>query len=331
MSSATYNNQILTRYLLGALPETETERLDELSTTDDEFADTLKSAEDDLVDAYVQGELSGTALRQFESYYLASPLRRQRVQFAQAFQNFGTKALVTEHAGGSRADHTHPAVGRKSSGGFSALMAALVARPALQWGLAVAALVLLIGGGTLLIQNVRLRQQMAQTQARRDEFQTRERELQTQLESQRGANAATEKELAQVRDERARLEEELKRAGKQPSEPVVASFILTPQLRGAEQTKTVTIPSATELVTMQLQLEPNEYSTFSAALIDQSSHRVLWRSGRVKARGTEGRKSVNVSFRADLLHPGIYQLRVSATSATGASDPISDYSFKVVR
>ena len=65
-------------YLLGALAESETEELDELSIADDGFAETLKQVEHDLIDAYANGELEGGDLAKFESYYLASPRRRER-------------------------------------------------------------------------------------------------------------------------------------------------------------------------------------------------------------------------------------------------------------
>jgi hypothetical protein len=58
---------LLVRYLVGALPDHETERLDELSVADDEFAIRLRAAEHDLVDAYVRGELSGETLDHFRS------------------------------------------------------------------------------------------------------------------------------------------------------------------------------------------------------------------------------------------------------------------------
>ena len=76
MSEDTTQNQVVTQYLLGALSRSETERLDELSFTDDEFAESLQSAEKDLVDDYVQGQLSETNLERFNSYYLSTPLRR---------------------------------------------------------------------------------------------------------------------------------------------------------------------------------------------------------------------------------------------------------------
>ena len=88
MNTKTYNNENLTAYLLGALPEADAEGFDELSFTDDDFASELSAAEKDLVDAYVNGELKGEKLQSFESYYLASPLRREKVEFARVFQQF---------------------------------------------------------------------------------------------------------------------------------------------------------------------------------------------------------------------------------------------------
>src|SRR5215471_10134871 len=72
------------QYLLGAAPEEQTELLDRLSVSDDDFARRLAVVEDDLVDAYVRGELSGETLERFRSFYLSSPLRREKVRFAEA-------------------------------------------------------------------------------------------------------------------------------------------------------------------------------------------------------------------------------------------------------
>ena len=76
-------DQQLVRYLLGLLPEEEAERLDEQSIVVDEFAARLQCVENDLVDAYVSGTLEGDILERFESFYLASPLRREKVKFAE--------------------------------------------------------------------------------------------------------------------------------------------------------------------------------------------------------------------------------------------------------
>ena len=75
----------LERYLLGLLPDEDAERLDEMSISDDEVAGRLRVVENDLVDAYVRGTLSGEKLERFESFYLSSDRRREKVRFARTF------------------------------------------------------------------------------------------------------------------------------------------------------------------------------------------------------------------------------------------------------
>ena len=85
MSSADkheYDEQLITRYLLGAVSGEEAERLDELSISDDEFAWGLNAIENDLVDGYARGELSGDTLERFKKFYLSSPKRLEKVEFA---------------------------------------------------------------------------------------------------------------------------------------------------------------------------------------------------------------------------------------------------------
>jgi len=78
-------DQPLVQFLLGLLPDEEAQRLDEASIVDDVFSARLRAAEDDLVDAYVKGTLADDMRVRFESAYLASPLRRERVAFAVRF------------------------------------------------------------------------------------------------------------------------------------------------------------------------------------------------------------------------------------------------------
>jgi hypothetical protein len=329
MSNSTNQDQLTTQYLLGALPEVERERLDELSVTSQEFADSLSASEKDLIDSYVQGELSGNMLAQFESHYLASPIRRERVEFAAAFQVFAKKQAVFD--GSSIRGQVD--LDRKRKGGRGSTLSIFGGWvPALQWGLAAAAIVLIVAGAFLLVQNARLRQQMSLEQAHRDELQQREMQLQKELDQQRASNTAIEQELAQVREERARMEEDLKKSGQLPaSGTAIFSFVLTPQLRGAGQAKSVSIPTNAGRVTMQLNLEPNDYQTFAVVLLDQSNHQELWRSGKLKASSRGDNRTLNVSFSAGLLKPQGYALQVSGISANGQSEVLSDYPFKVVK
>ena len=69
--------EVITDYLLKALPAEELERLDELSVTDDEFVDELRMVENELIDSYVCGNLTGKRLEQFKAAYLYGAEGRQ--------------------------------------------------------------------------------------------------------------------------------------------------------------------------------------------------------------------------------------------------------------
>jgi hypothetical protein len=329
MSNSTNQNQVITQYLLGTLPEVERDRFDELSITSQEFAEVLSASEKDLIDAYVQGELSGTMLAQFESHYLASPIRRERVEFAEAFQVFArTQRVFNDSSIRGQADLHR----ERKRGWLSTLSIFGEQYPALRWGLAVAVVIFVIAGAFLLLQNARLREQMSLEQAHRDELQQREMQLQKELDQQRASNTAVERELAQVREERVRMEEKPRKSVQPPaSSTAIVSFVLTPQLRGVGQAQTVSIPVNTGRVTMQLNLEPNDYQTFAVVLLDQSHHQELWRSGKLKAASRGDDRTLNVSFSAGRLKPQGYALQVSGISANGQSEVLSVYPFKVVK
>lgn len=132
----TPDDQILVRYLLGSLPEEQTERLDELSVSDDSFVWRLRAAENDLVDAYLRNELSGDTLERFRSFYLASAHRRDKVMFAEALLALGAQEP------------------RQSRRWFAA--PSMIPR----WGLASGIAAALLIAGVLLYQNGRLRNQV---------------------------------------------------------------------------------------------------------------------------------------------------------------------------
>lgn len=348
MNNPTVNNEIIVNYLLGSLPEAETERLDERSITDDEFAVALNAAEKDLVDAYVQGELTGAVLEKFHSYYLASPLRRGRLNFARAFAAQGEKHPTVQSATAPEEIPAELATTQRRSGWFGRSFFT-TPRLAWQWGFAVAAIAFFVAGSWLAFENMRLRQQISQTQARPEGPGRREQELQNELERQRQAVAKTEQELARAREERERLEAELKQQAQEaqvaagdrnasnqqrPSSArgvSIASFILTPHMRGVEQTPTISIPAGTEQVSMQLELEPNDYSVYRVALMDQAGDKTLWRSRRLNARATARGKALSVTFPASLLRTQVYALRVMGVAANASSEVVGDYPFRVVK
>src|SRR5947209_1404668 len=346
MSKQLYDDQTLTQYLLDSLSEAETERLDELSLTDGEIAEALQFVEQDLVDAYVQDELTEATRAQFKSHYLASPLRREKVAFAQAFHAHAEKSQAAQQAAEAQTEAAaEVAPERKGQSWFSAWRGFNASRPAWAWGAAVAALALLVAGSWLTFERVRPRQQTAQTQ--RDATRQREQESQKESENQPTAPAQSAEERTRAERERLAQEQaqreqqrtaeqpraaEQQRAASQPQSPSDASrlafFVFAPQMRGASQARTISIPSQTAYVAVRLNLEPNEFSTYHVALLDEAGGQTLWRSSRLKARAAGGGHVLNLSFRARLLRPQTrYVLRVTG----GAAEIVDDYPFRVVR
>jgi anti-sigma factor RsiW len=264
MSSQLHNDQEIIQYLLGSLPEAETERMDELSFTDAGFAELLRTTENDLVDGYVQGELTGRVLEQFKSHYLSSPRGREKVEFAQAFQVLAGKSFAAQPRGEDAAESARDG---KGSEWIDIWRIFTIPRLAVA-----AAALILIAGAWLLIENTR----------------------------------------------------------REPPASV-ASFILTPQMRGTGQIRTISVPAKTGRVAMELELEPNDYSTYEVVLLDQPDNRTLWRSGELRATGTGNGQVLKISFSAGLLRPQTYVLRVNGVSATASAEIVGDYPIQIVK
>ncbi len=334
MSEHRYDEQLIISYLLGALPDTEAERLDELSLMDDEFAEQLISVENDLVDAYVRGELAKQNLGSFKAHYLASPGRRDKVQLAQALQVLTDKRAEAQTKDASTSALPHAEAKTSSSQDSLWHRFFLVPRASLQWGFAIVALMMLFAGGYFMLENARLRNQMAQTQAERAVLQAREHELQKQLADEQSADAEIAKELARVREKLAQLEQQL--AGTPPVEEKVVpeerdlkvvSAVLAPQMRSGNQIPSIPVPADTDYVALKLELESNDFPAYQVALKNLANRQIIWRSGKIKI--TRASLTLPLRLRASLLKAQNYTLDLSGISNTGASEIIGSYTFKV--
>lgn len=75
------------RYLLGDLPEVDSQRLDEeLFTSDDRFSEIL-AAEDDLIEEFLQRKLDIRDRERFETRFLSTERGRRKVAMASAISN----------------------------------------------------------------------------------------------------------------------------------------------------------------------------------------------------------------------------------------------------
>jgi hypothetical protein len=311
------DDQTLRAYLFGLLPQDQTERLDEWSVVDDEFAARLDTVESDLVDAYVRGELSGDTLAKFQTVYLSSSRRRQKVAFAESLYSLARAQPAVSQVMPAQASRA------------SWLSLFTFPRFALAGGLA-----MLLAISALWIDNLHLRDSVRQATTDRAALQQRERDLQAQLGDEHASNARTASELEQVQKSLAQLENSTpakQLASQLSSLPVnVVAFVLGPQIRGGTQVPILSLPQGTTRVAFRLDLETNDFPHYRAALKSLQDDKVLWHSGQLTAV-TKGQSSaLSASVPAKLLQPQMYQLDLTGTPASGEGELVSSYVFRVV-
>ena len=291
----------LVQYLLGVLPPEDTERLDEASIVDDDIAARLRRVEDDLVDSYVRGQLSGDTLAQFESHYLASRHRRERVEFARKFLRAVDK-VDTE---------TAPVVAEAPAKvGGSKVLATL----------AVAATLSLAAGGALLLQNVRLGRGLREAQIDRVAVDQRARDLERQLKELRDANETATKELARARESATTV----------VREAATVALVLLPQTRSIGPVPTLVMPAVTEQLGFELRLEANDFPSYQVGLRDPAVNTVIWRSGWIAAKSSAGQSAVRVGVPARALKPQHYSLDLSGRRPAGGTEVVGSYAFEIV-
>jgi hypothetical protein len=83
-------------YLLGVLPKKRREEIEQRFFSDDDFHLEVEIVEGGLFDDYLQDKLPEPERHLFETHFLASPLRRQRLQFARAFHDKTSSKTETQ-------------------------------------------------------------------------------------------------------------------------------------------------------------------------------------------------------------------------------------------
>ena len=288
----------LVRYLLGALPTDEAERLDERTFVDDELAERLRVVEDDLVDSYAAGTLSGERLQRFESFYLASPRRRSKAAFAKGLQGAIEKSMRQPRAVPDTAPQGSTRKGR-----------------ALWWPLAAAA-ALVVATSALLLQNMTLRRELRDSARQVEVADQRVTEASQQLSVEQKATAAAKQALADVR----------------AAQPLAAvALVLLPQTRGVTSVPILMVPPGTPSVPLTLALETAGGPSFEVALRDPASNRTIWRSPSLASHRVRQTPMVPVALPGALLKAQHYALDLFELRTGNGPEFVNSYAFEVAR
>lgn len=330
--AADFNSEkLITQYLLGELPEEQQIEIEDRAFSDTEFLASITAVENDLIDEYVREELPEETRRRFESRFLASEGRRQRIEFARALVRLADETRVTD---GQASKVTAASVSWRDS--LAAFIHGL--NPAAGIALAAATLLILVGGAWLITQTLTLRNQLTQLQAQQQSQQGDRQTLERRVELERRRNEELAAELNQEKQQRAQTDESLRRLSetiKQQNEtprPIIASLTLLPGLsRGATTQPRLLLPANATVVQLQIGIEPEEtYKTFAVDLRTLAG-RPVWTRDSLPARSARGGRSIRLTLPATALITGEYELRLKGMTDTGATEDVGFYYFEVMK
>jgi hypothetical protein len=322
MQRTTEQDERMTRYLLGDLPEPEQAAIEQEFFADPEKFEGIWAAENDLVDRYVRGRLSRGEQELFERNYLRSPKHRERVLIAGKLLEAADRS-VSESSLAPQIIESVP-----YRGGWGRRMTEALSRPRiLRTGLATAAMLLVFGGSAwLLLERVRLNHELGRTSAQLSEQQRRERAIADQLAAEREQSGQLKSELDRLREAPGQ------RSSQQPGQagrPSILSLFLSPMLSprsGGEPHQQITISHETDRVRLQMKVEDGDSRRFQAAIRSVEGMRV-WNQRSLAPRSGE----ITIDVPAHKLPLGDYILTLSAMAPTGETEEISRYFFRVIR
>jgi hypothetical protein len=307
---ATYDDSLLIKYLVGSLPESDAERLDELSVSDQELAMRLEAIENDLVDSWARGELSGETLERFNRTYLSSPERKNKLRFAQA--------LVAHQARAATATSSRAGSALQRERSTSMWSQNFATRQFGRWAFAMVVLLALLGSAYLAVDNSRLRRQLAQEAAQRKALESRQREVSRELATEGVSNG---------------VNNESQEPGALPSssssQQNLLSVILLPAMRGVSPITTISMPAHSERVLMRLQLEANDFPEYRVALRDASLGQVIWRSQNLHSSPEAGKTIVSAIVPSSLLKAHNYVMELAGVRAQ-REELMATYPFRVL-
>lgn len=314
------HEETMVDYLLGRLSPEEGARLEERCLADDAFFDRMLEAENDLVDNYLRGRLSQREKERFESHYLASPERREKVEFARAFLHTVAQAPPVAGKQPSRLLAWWESVRDSFRGrGFGA---------GLSW--ATAAVIIALGA-LWFVRETGLRRELAQFQERQAALERQEQDLRQQIAAQRGNIEQLNSDLDRVRQQRQQIEAEMNKS----RQSTLAAATFTLGLGGGRtigQAKLLEIPPKTDVVRLQI-FEIDEYARYTAVLRtlpgQTPAGEKVWSQKGLKSQLIDRAVSVILEIPAARLGNRGYHLTLSGITAGGETEKAGEYYFTV--
>lgn len=331
MAADLKSDKVITRYLLGELPEEQQVEIEDRAFNDPEFLAGITSVENDLIDEYVREEMTESDRQRFENRFLASESRRKKVEFARALTRVMAETRVTK-----RESPTIVAAPVSWRDSLAAFIHGL--HPAGRLALAAATLLILIGGAWLITETLRLRSQLTHLQAQQQSQDGNRQALERQVELERRRSEELSAQLDREKQQRVQTDESLRRLTESVNRPeetprsIIASLMLLPGIsRGATTQPKLVLPANATAAQIQIGIEPEEdFKNFGVELRTISG-RSAWTRDNLTARNTRGGRVVRLVLPASALSSGEYELRLKGVTRTGETEDVGFYYFAVTK
>jgi len=360
MNSRSEDPEVLLRYLLGELPDTERTLIEQRFFADEDYYEQLLAVEDELRYDFVQGRLSAARRESFERRFLGISRDRNNLDFPGALlsglsarkeaarkeaarnKGKGKKELAqsTQQPG---SDFPRRSAGHhiwaKIPARLDAIIAANPMLGARGFRLAFSAtgVILVAAFGLMIQRTIAYRSQLNQI---RQEI-TNQRELQAQIGMQDKRLGELAQDVERERSRRLELENEVARQNEdieqmgqklKPSGPLL-SLILSPGLtRDSGSLMRLALPSNAQRVRLQLNLRGTyEYQSYIAT-IRTAEGKTVWSQRRLRRAPSGSREVVFLNLPpGGVLAPGDYEVGLDGSTPGAAAEYVDTYYFTIVK
>lgn len=334
---------VIRRFLLGELPPEEQSEVEERLFLEVEYFQQLQAVKDELIDEYLYEDLSADERERFENYFLSRSEQHKDMAVAKALQRYVSKNALSAPAPSPASEPASIPPRKRPFWSFLP-----VRRPALQFALGAAVLLIAALGIWVVLRTIRSKNQEGAPQARQEQSQPSPPQPSPSVQepsngqgNQEVANKAPEGESLPAN--KAPGDNRAPRALPPPRQPPapVYSFLLVPvasvRSDGEGKTNEVRLASDAEAADLRLALiTETEYSRYRVTLQTDGNRTIRVWDG-LKAMSGESGKEVSVRISAKLLRQKYqqalkaYRLALQGISSDGTVRDISSYPFQITK
>lgn len=324
--SRTIEDEDIIQYLLGNLSEEDRNRVEERFVADADYYEYLESVEEELISDYLRHRLSAGERKRFEKYFLAS---RRNAEKMEIVRDILAALSLSEEAS---EDEDAKAQSKESKQSGWSLFRLSSQRP--RFGFAMG---FLLGMSLILLpllvaqyKGFRFHRQMGDSE--RAAYESRQRELQQQIDEMRATNDRLEEQLLLEQQERDRLEKAAAR--QKPPQSILIAFAPAPASlpsRAGGDSNRLSLPSEDRLIRMRLEFaDQSRYKSYRVKYRQPAGIETVLRNN-LRAVTISSGKAVIFDVSSKIFAAGDFVLTLYAVTEEGEEEVLEDYPIIIKR